>query len=59
MAKVSRHTLNHILAQNLRMIYNLRRGSLEEFSDGAHLHFSVEENGVLINPLTYLELEEK
>lgn len=33
MAKVSRHTLNHILAQNLRMIYNLRRGSLEEFSD--------------------------
>ena len=31
----------------------------QEYTDGAHLHFSVEEGGVVIDPIKYLMVEEK
>lgn len=33
--------------------------NLQEYKDGAHLHFQTMENGAYINPEKYLELEEK
>lgn len=33
--------------------------NLQEYKDGAHLHFQTMENGAYIDPEKYLDLEEK
>ena len=41
------------------IIGNVSTTNRQEYKDGAHLHFEVRENGVVIDPAKYLELQEK
>ena len=41
------------------MIGEVSVSNRTEYKDGAHLHFEVMEDGVLIDPIKYLAIEEK